>query len=157
MPAHEPTTGSSAPASPASGRETPPDTSPSAGYFADLRALMQHSGALTRELCKLFGAETRLYLSAAVLILALVVVGSFLLAMLWLFCGAAFAMWLVQSLQVDPVIALLTVAGATLVLLFAIVLWIRGLSRHLQFRHTREALAKVWPSTSEPTNETRES
>lgn len=154
MQSHEPATG--APDAAEKAHAAAAASSLGDGYIANLRALVTHSAALARELLKLFGAETRLTLGAMVMILALVVVGSFLIAMIWLFLGGALAWWMVQSLQLSPVVALLCIGGVSLILLLAIALWIRSLTRHLQFRHTRESLAKLWPSTPvPPSNETR--
>lgn len=121
--------------------EDPPP--PESELVGSLKRLGDELVDLFRAGADLVTAESRLFASSLLLIVVLAVVAGFLVAGAVIFIGATVALLLMQYGGLDAVIAVLLVTVTMLVAIVGIVLWMRGLSRHLRFEHSRQMLAEL--------------
>lgn len=126
--------------SPVSGEEC---ARPSQGVIDTLKILGRESVAMLNTGGQLLAAESRLFALSLFQIVVLILVIGILVAAIWIFIGAAAAFFMVSYMAVDPVLALLLVAGLLILLTAFFGFWIYRLTGNLKFAHSRQAIADL--------------
>jgi len=127
---HDPPGGGAAPA-------------PGNELIAHLKQISEEFAELFREGARLVGSESRLFATTLLLIATLAIVLGFVIAGALVLLGVAFILLLIRHAGLDPVIAVLIVVLALVGLAAGIVVWVRGLTRHLRFRESRRMFARI--------------
>ncbi len=117
------------------------DESRPQGIISGLKTLGSEFAFALRTGGELLAAESRLFLLSLLQILVLAVAIGFLIAAIWIFLGAAGAFFMIQHLAVNPVLALLLIAGILILLTAAFAWWIYRLTGNLKFAHSRRAFS----------------
>lgn len=116
---------------------------PSVDVMADLSRIGAAMAALLRDSLQLLRAESRLWVSALLLIVMLTIAMGFLLAAAAVLLVAAPAMLLVELGWLGPTLALLVSALVLVMLALMAGLAIRRLSADMGFRRSRRALLRA--------------
>lgn len=134
-----------APQAPDAGEAAGP--SPERELLARLGGLRDEFAQWFAQAARLFGAETRLFATSLLLIVALAVVAGFVVAGALLALAGAGVGALVVHGGMDPVWALLLACVALLGVAAACVVVLRRLTRHLRFTETRRMFARLGGDT----------
>lgn len=125
-------------------RTDPPEGgSPERELLARLGELRDEFADWMKQGARLFGAESKLFVSSLLLIAILAVTAAFVMAGALLFLVLAMVLLLIEHGGMDPVLATLLATIALTAIAGVCFLLMRGLTRHLRFTESRRMLARI--------------